>query len=91
MRCLLAKGEVVTMQVDDAVESLSLIAGEIWLTRSSDTRDYCLHGATRLAVVRGETLFIEAMSQSTVTINCRERRTGVQSTMPWPRNAPRPA
>ncbi|QWV91889.1 DUF2917 domain-containing protein [Geomonas oryzisoli] len=91
MRYLLTQGEVVTLQADDAIESLSLVAGAIWLTRSSDTRDYCLHQATRLAVVRGETLIIEALTPATLTVNCRERRAAVHITTAWPHTSPRTA
>lgn len=91
MRYLLTQGEVVTVQADDAIGSLSLISGEIWLTRSSDTRDYCLHEGARLAVLRGETLFIEALTPATLTVNCRERRAGLHITTAWPHTSPRPA
>ena len=91
MRYLLAEGEVVTLQADDAIESLSLIAGTIWLTRSSDTRDYCLQQGARLAVLRGETLIIEAVTPATLTVTCHERRAGLHITTAWPRTSPRTA
>ncbi|QXE91619.1 DUF2917 domain-containing protein [Geomonas subterranea] len=91
MRYLLAQGEIITLQNGDAIESLSLLAGAIWLTRSSDTRDYCLQEGTRLAVVRGETLIIEALTPATLTVNCRLRRAGVHITTAWPHTSPRTA
>ncbi|MBU5638170.1 DUF2917 domain-containing protein [Geomonas sp. Red69] len=91
MRYLLAKGEVVTIKADDAVESLVLVAGEVWLTRSSDTRDYCLKEGRRLTVARGETLIIEALAPCTLAITCRELRAGLRITMAWHRTSPRTA
>ncbi|MBJ6749771.1 DUF2917 domain-containing protein [Geomonas anaerohicana] len=91
MRYLLAKGEIITLQADDAIESLSLVAGAIWLTRSSDTRDYCPQEGTRLTVVRGETLIIEALTPVTITVNCRERRAALHITTAWPHTSPRTA
>lgn len=91
MRYLLAKGEVLTVATDDAIESVTLTAGEIWLTRSSDTRDYCLQAGSRLPAVRGETLIMEALTPSALTINCRECRAGLRITAAWPRTSPRTA
>ncbi|MBJ6801379.1 DUF2917 domain-containing protein [Geomonas propionica] len=89
MRYLLAQGEIVALKTDDAIESLSLIAGTIWLTRSSDTRDYCLQEGTRLAVLHGEMLIIEAITSATLTVICHERRTGLHITTAWPQTSPR--
>lgn len=91
MRYLLTKGEVLTVAADDAIESITLSAGDVWLTRSSDTRDYCLEAGNRLPVVKGETLIIEALTPSALTINCRQCRAGLRITMALARTAPRTA
>jgi len=78
MRYLLCRGEVVTVEASDAIEALTVTSGQAWITRSSDTRDYCLEAGERLAVRRGEELIVEALQESTVAIICRESRAGLR-------------
>lgn len=68
MRCELQKGELLTLQPGDAVASITLTAGELWITRTDDTRDYCLSAGARLEVRNGETLVLEALAPCAVLI-----------------------
>ena len=89
MRYQLLKGEVLALQGDESIESVALNAGAVWLTRTGDTRDYCLEEGSRISVRRGETLIIEALAPATLAIVFRQCRAGLRLTVSFP--LPRPA
>lgn len=81
MRYELCEGEVLTLEASGAIESVTVTAGRIWLTRSGDTRDYCLASGERLEVVAGEKLVLEALAHASLTITCRESGAGARISM----------
>lgn len=91
MRCELQKGELLTLQPGDAVASITLTAGELWLTRTDDTRDYCLSAGARLEVRNGETLFLEALAPCAVIIQSLDSHGALRVVTPWARPLFRPA
>ena len=85
MEYLLGKGEVLAFEASGAIEAITVTAGRIWLTRSGDTRDYCLEAGDRLPVQKAGQLIVEALQPATVTIICRESRADLRITMAWTR------
>ena len=88
MRYLLNKGEVMTVEATDAVEALSVSAGQAWITRSSDTRDYCLEAGERLVIRKGEKLIVEALQEATLTVSCKESRIDLRIGAVWSKQSP---
>ncbi|WP_129126031.1 DUF2917 domain-containing protein [Geomonas oryzae] len=84
MRCELQKGELLTLQPGDAIASITLTAGELWLTRTDDTRDYCLSAGARIEVRNGETLFLEALAPCAVIIQSLHSRGALRVVTPCP-------
>jgi hypothetical protein len=85
MRCELQKGELLTLQPGDAIASITLTTGKLWLTRTDDTRDYCLSAGARLKVRSGETLFLEALAPCALLIQSRGCRGALSVVTPWAR------
>lgn len=91
MRCELQRGELLTLKPGDAIVSITLTAGELWLTRTDDTRDYCLSAGARFEVRSGETLFLEALAPCAVLIQSLDTRGALRVVTPWTRPLFRPA
>lgn len=89
MRYQLCKGEVLTLEADGAIDSITVTSGAVWLTRSDDTRDYCLEAGDRLPVRNSGKLILEAFSPATLALNCNQSRAGLRITLTWP-TMPRP-
>lgn len=81
MKYQLCQGELLLLEADGAIEALTVTCGQLWVTRSDDTRDYCLESGDRLKVRRGEQLMLEALAPSDLTIVCSESRAGMRVTM----------
>ncbi|TGU70525.1 DUF2917 domain-containing protein [Geomonas terrae] len=84
MRCELQKGELLTLQPGDGIASITLTAGKLWLTRTNDTRDYCLSAGARLEVRSGETLFLEALAPCAVLFQSLHSRSALRVVPPCP-------
>ena len=81
MKYQLGKGELLTLESAGSVEAIIVRDGEVWLTRSDDTRDYCLEAGARLAVSGPCTLIVEALQPSTLVLCCKESRAALHVTM----------
>ncbi|HBA87182.1 MAG TPA: hypothetical protein DCZ75_04095 [Geobacter sp.] len=88
MRYLLNRGEVLTVEAIDAVEALTVAAGQAWITRSSDTRDYCLEAGDRLAIRKGEKLIVEALQETSVTVTGNESKASILISAVWAGRSP---
>ena len=83
MKYVLCKGELLTLESDGAIEAITVADGQVWLTRSDDTRDYCLEAGARIPVSTGCKLIAEALQPSTLILSCKESRTALNITMAW--------
>lgn len=75
----------MTIEACDAVESLTVTSGEVWLTRTSDTVDYCLSPGERIVAVKGEKLIVEALRKASLSVSFKDSRTSLRISAAWSR------
>jgi len=83
MKYVLCKGELLTLESDGAIEAITVTDGQVWLTRSDDTRDYCLGAGARLPVSTACKLMVEALQPATLILSCKESGVALNVTMAW--------
>lgn len=88
MKYLLCKGELLAFEAGAAIEALAVNSGTVWVTRSGDTRDYCLREGDRLPVRKREKVVVEAMQQTEFTVLLKKSTGDIRITLACPREIP---
>ncbi|BCS52795.1 DUF2917 domain-containing protein [Geobacter sp. SVR] len=68
MEYVLGKGEVISVAASAGNQTIQVVAGEIWLTRSGDSRDYILRRANRFSIAPAESVVLEALEEASFTL-----------------------
>uniref|UniRef100_C6E016 DUF2917 domain-containing protein n=1 Tax=Geobacter sp. (strain M21) TaxID=443144 RepID=C6E016_GEOSM len=88
MKYLLGKGELLAFKAGADIEAVTVDSGEAWVTNSEDARDYCLRQGDRLPVGKGQTVVVEALRQTELTVLLKKTRGDIRITLACPGHAP---
>lgn len=83
MRCVLCKGELLTLESKEGIEAITVIDGQVWITRPDDARDYCLEAGARLPACAAGKLIVEALQPATLILSCKEPGSALNITVAW--------